>query len=208
MLSNQEVTGPEGSRSVWWHALYTRHQHEKVVAQALLSKGFNVFLPQYRAVHRWKDRQKEVMLPLFPNYVFIYGGLERMLNIVTTPGVHSLVTWGARPAEIPTEEIEAVRRLVNSPFEIEPHPFLKCGDLVRVKSGPLEGIQGILVRKTRGVRLVLSVEMLSQSAAVEVDIKIVERVSAGDPSRREIPKKDEPAGFVSTSASSWCSGPV
>ena len=122
MLSNQEVTSPEGSRSVWWHALYTRHQHEKVVAQALLSKGFDVFLPQYRAVHRWKDRQKEVMLPLFPNYVFIYGGLERMLNIVTTPGVHSLVTWGARPAEIPTEEIEAVRRLVNSPFEIEPHP--------------------------------------------------------------------------------------
>jgi len=205
MLTNNEVTGREGSRAVsWWHALYTRHQHEKVVAQALLSKGFDVFLPQYRAVHRWKDRRKEVLLPLFPNYVFIYGGLDRMLNIVTTPGVHSLVTWGARPAEIPTEEIEAVRRLVNSPLQIEPHPFLKCGDRVRIKSGPLEGIKGILVRKTRGVRLVLSVEMLSQSAAVEVDIKIVERVSAGDASRKEIPRKDGPAGFLPTSGSSWC----
>ena len=78
-----------------WHALYTRHQHEKVVAQALTGKGFEVFLPLYSAVRRWKDRQKELSLPLFPSYVFIRGGLDRMLNIVTTPGVHALVGWGA-----------------------------------------------------------------------------------------------------------------
>ena len=165
--------------------MYTRHQHEKVVAQGLISKGFEVFLPQYRAVHQWKDRQKEVLLPLFPNYVFINGGLDRMLSIVTTPGIHSLVTWGARPAVIPVEEIEAVRRLVNSPLNVEPYPFLKCGDRVRIKSGPLEGIEGILVRKTRGVRLVLSVEMLSQSAAVEVDIMVVERLRASGANRKE-----------------------
>lgn len=187
MLTNGGIASFAGSSCVpRWHALYTRHQHEKAVAQALSGKGFDVFLPQYRTLHRWKDRQKEVVLPLFPNYVFICGGLDRMLNIVTTPGVHSLVTWGARPAEIPPEEIEAVRRLVNSPLQVEPHPFLKCGDLVRIKSGPLEGIEGILVRKTRGVRLVLSVEMLSQSAAVEVDVKIVERVSADEKNRRDM----------------------
>lgn len=209
MLRNNELASFAGGPAAsWWHALYTRHQHERVVAQALLSKGFEVFLPQYRTVHRWKDRKKEVMLPLFPNYVFICGGLDRMLNIVTTPGVHSLVTWGARPAEIPAAEIEAVRRLVNSPLQVEPHPYLKCGDLVRIKSGPLEGIEGILVRKTRGVRLVLSVDMLSRSAAVEVDIRIVERVSGGDANRRDIQRKDNPGGFLASGTSPWYPGTV
>jgi len=183
---NEEIANLAGSPGVTrWHALYTRHQHENVVAQALSGKGFEVFLPQYRTVHRWKDRQKDLLLPLFPNYVFIHGGLDRMLNIVTTPGVHSLISWGGRPADIPSEEIEAVRRLVESPLQVEPHPFLKCGDRVRIKSGPLEGIEGILVRKTRGFRLVLSVEMLSKSAAVEVDVSMVERVRAAETDRRE-----------------------
>jgi len=186
MSRNEEVANLAGTPCVsLWHALYTRHQHENVVAQALSGKGFEVFLPQYRAVHRWKDRQKEMLLPLFPNYVFIRGGLDRMLSIVTTPGVHSLVSWGARPADIPAEEIETVRRLVESPLQVEPHPFLKCGDLVRIKSGPLEGIEGILVRKTRGFRLVLSVEMLSRSAAVEVDVNMVERVRPAETNQSE-----------------------
>src|ERR1035438_8915622 len=189
MLRNEENANLYGSADVcWWYALYTRHQHEKVVAQALSGKGFEVFLPQYRSVRRWKDRQKEIVLPLFPNYVFIQGGLARILSIVTTPGVHSLVSWGGRPAEIPWNEIEAVRRLVESSLPLEPHPFLKCGDLVRIKSGALEGIEGILVRKTRGVRLVLSVEMLSRSAAVEVDVSMVEHVPAAEINRRETPR--------------------
>jgi len=186
MLANEQTPKlAEGPLPCWWHALYTRHQHEKVVAQALLGKGFEVFLPQYRTVHRWKDRRKELILPLFSNYVFIRGGLDRMLILVTTPGIHSLVSWGGRPANIPPEEIEAVRRLVESNLPVEPHPFLKCGDRVRIKSGPLEGIEGILVRKTRGFRLVLSVEMLSKSAAVEVDVTIVERLPNAEPTRRD-----------------------
>lgn len=173
------------SYSPEWHALYTRHQHENTVAQALVSKGFEVFLPQYRAVHRWKDREKKLLLPLFPNYVFIHGGLDRMLNIMTTPGVHSLISWGSKPAVIPADEIEAVRRLVESPFAIEPHPYLQCGDVVRIKSGPLEGIQGILVRKTRKLRLVLSVEMLCRSASMEVNASMVERVSPAEVEDRQ-----------------------
>lgn len=165
-----------------WHALYTRHQHEKVVAQALSGKGFEVFLPLYSAVRRWKDRQKELSLPLFPSYVFIQGGLDRMLNIVTTPGVHALVGWGGRPAVVPQEEIEAVRRMVQSAIQVEPHPYLKSGDWVRIKSGPLEGIRGILLRKKSVYRLVLSVEMLEKSVAVEVDVSAVERIDRGDKS--------------------------
>jgi transcription antitermination factor NusG len=168
-----------------WHALYTRHQHERLVAYALTSKGFDIFLPQYRAIHRWKDRRKELELPLFPNYVFIRGGLDRMLNILTTPGVHSLVGWGGRPANIPQEEIDAVRRLVQSPLRVQQHPFIRCGDRVRIKSGPLEGIEGILVRSKSAYRLVLSVEILARSAAVEVDASMVERVRGSEPSRKD-----------------------
>src|ERR1035437_9160446 len=186
MPMNDEIANlAGGSWASLWHALYTRHHHENVVAHALSAKGFEVFLPQYRAVHRWKDRQKELMLPLFPNYVFIRGGLDRMLNIVTTQGVHSLICWVGLPADSPLEEIEAVRRMVEGPLPVEPHPFLKSGNRVRIKSGPLEGMEGILVRKTLGFRLVLSVEMLSKSAAVEVDVNAVERVRGGEVDRTE-----------------------
>ncbi len=190
-----EETGAEGTSSVVkvnWHALYTRHQHERLVAHALTGKGFDVFLPQYRTVHRWKDRWKELELPLFPNYVFVLGGLERMLNIVTTPGVHSVVSWGGRPADIPQYEIDAVRRLIESPLRVQKHPFIKCGDRVRIKSGPLEGIEGILVRSKSAYRLVLSVEMLARSAAVEVDLNMVERVGGSEAVRKDSLKVDTP----------------
>jgi len=176
-MANAASTGRAGNSSIpWWHALYTRHQHEKVVSDSLAGKGFEVYLPQYRSIHQWKDRQKELSLPLFPNYVFIHGGLDRMLNIVSTPGVHAVVSWGGRAAEIPSDEIETIRRVVEGPLRVEPHPFLKCGDRVRVKSGPLAGIEGILVRKARGLRLVLTVEILSKSAAVEIEASLVDRV--------------------------------
>jgi transcription antitermination factor NusG len=202
MLTHREVTIVSGDPDVAsWHALYTRHQHEKVITQTLAGKGFEVFLPQYRAIHRWKDRHKEVLLPLFPNYVFIQGGLDRMLSIVSTPGVHSLISWGGRPATIPSAEIDAVRRLVESPLGVEPYPFLQSGELVRIKSGPLEGIMGILVRKTRAVRLVLSVEMLSKSAAVEVDISTVERVGAAEIYRKPTTQTGLQASYQGAPAS-------
>ena len=179
-----------------WHALYTRHQHEKLVAHALTGKGFDVFLPLYRAIHRWKDRRKELELPLFPNYVFIQGGLDRLLNILTTPGVHSLVAWGGHPADIPQHEIDAVRRLVDSPLRIQQHPFIKCGERVRIKSGPLEGIEGILVRSKSAYRLVLSVEMLARSAAVEVDASMVERVPGSEPGRKDALRIDTRVSVV------------
>jgi len=161
-----------------WYAIHTRHQHEKMVAQTLTTKGFETFLPLYATTHSWKDRIKALSLPLFPCYVFLKGGIERRLQIVTTPGIHGLVSCGGQPAEIPDIEIEAIQRVVESGAQIEAHPFLKCGALVRIKSGPLEGIQGILVRKKNISRLVLSVEMLGKAAAIEVDSFQVEPVSA------------------------------
>ena len=164
-----------------WHAIYTRHQHEKTVAYILTNKGFETFLPLYPVTRRWKDRTKLLSLPLFPCYVFFKGGLERRLDIMTTPGIHALVSNAGQPAAIPPAEIDAIQRAVESGSRVEPHPLLKCGDWVRVKSGPFEGIQGILVRKKNLFRLVFSVEMLGKAAAVEVDAFLVERVNGKSP---------------------------
>ncbi len=174
MIATEEIGRREAALGFAWYALYTRHQHEKAVSRMLSSKGFETFLPLYPMAHRWKDRTKQLWLPLFPCYVFLRGGLERQLEIVTTPGVYTLV-GSHRPAVIPPAEIDAVRRVVERTLRVEPHPFLKCGDWVRVKSGPLAGIEGILVRKKNLARLVLSVELLEQSVAVEVDVSMVER---------------------------------
>jgi transcription antitermination factor NusG len=164
-----------------WYALYTRHQHEKTVAHILTNKGFEILLPLYSVARRWKDRTKLLSLPLFPCYVFLNRGLERRTDIMTTPGIHSIVSNGGRPAAIPTAEIDAVRRAVESGSRLEPHPLLKCGDWVRVKCGPLERIEGILVRKKNLYRLVLSVEMLGKAAAVEIDAFLVERLNRKSP---------------------------
>ena len=161
-----------------WYAVCTRHQHEKAAARILEYKEFEVFLPLYKTRHRWKDRIKEVSLPLFPGYLFVRDGLERCLPILTTPGICSIVSCGGRPTTIPSSEIEAVRRIVESTLRVEPHPFLKSGDWVRVKYGPIAGVEGILLRNKNIARLVLSVEMLGKSAAVEVDATHVERIPA------------------------------
>ena len=161
-----------------WYALHTRYQHEKTATQILANKGLEVLLPLYTAVHRWKDRDRTLALPLFPCYVFIKGGLSRQLDILTTPGIHGWVGCGGRPAFIPNHEIEAIQRVIERCRTVEPHPYLTCGDRVRVMAGPLAGLEGILVRKKNLFRLVLSVELLERSAAVEVDASCVERVAA------------------------------
>ena len=161
-----------------WYAVHTRHQHEKIAARILEYKDFEVFLPLYQARRRWQDRIKEISVPLFPGYLFVREGQERWLQILTATGVSRIVTCGDRPAVIPHSEVEGVRRLVESSLKVEPHPFLKTGDWVRVKYGPIAGVEGILLRKKNIARLILSVEMLGKAAAVEVDATNVERVPA------------------------------
>jgi transcription antitermination factor NusG len=170
-------------KSVPWCAVYTRHQHEKSIGEMLEAKGFEVFLPLYESTRRWKDRQKILSLPLFPCYVFVRGAHERRLPVLTTPGVHMIISRGERVATVPDEEIEAIRRTVEGPFSVEPHPFLRCGERVRVIRGSLEGVEGVLTRKKNLCRLVLSVEMLAQSVAVEIDasdvVPVVARSAVG-----------------------------
>ena len=159
-----------------WYALLTRHQHEKSVAFALSNKSNEAYLPLYRSVRRWQDRGKQIWLPLFPCYVFVREGMNRQLQIVTTPGVIHIVGWGGRPAIVPQSQLDAVRQIIESSIHVETHPYLQCGDRVRMKTGPLMGLEGILTR-TKGVaRLVVSMEILGRSAAVEIDVSNVERI--------------------------------
>lgn len=173
MLTSHGLEVGTDDNSNWW-ALYTRHQHEKVVAEMLSAKGFEVFLPLYESIRRWKDRNKLLTLPLFPGYVFVRGGLNRRLQVVTTPGVHMILFYGEEVAVIPGAEIDAIRKAVAGPFRVEPHPFLKCGERVRVTRGSLLGVEGVLVRKKNLYRLVLSVDMMAKSVAVEIDSTDVE----------------------------------
>jgi transcription antitermination factor NusG len=168
-----------------WYVLYTKHQHEKVVARNLAHKGFEIFLPLYAVAHNWKDRVKTLHLPLFPCYLFIRGGVERRLAIITTPGIYDFVRSSGGPAPIPDAEIESIRQAVGSGARVEPHPFLTCGDWVRVTCGSLAGVQGVLVRKRNVYRLVLSVEILGKAAAVEIDAASVVKLT--DLKGHEIP---------------------
>ena len=163
-------------RSSGWWALYTRHQHEKTVAEMLSAKGFEVFLPLYESTRYWKDRCKVISLPLFPCYVFIRGELDRQLQAVTTPGVHMVLGSGDGIALIPNGDIEAIRKIVQEPSQVEPHLFLTCGERVRVIRGCLQGIEGILLRKKNLSRLIVSVDMLAQAMVVEIDASDVERI--------------------------------
>lgn len=177
MLTSETFQPGIPDASPWW-AVYTRHQHEKVVAEMLSAKGFQVFLPQYESTRRWKDRRMVLSLPLFPCYLFVRGGLDRKLQVVTTPGIHMILYRGENVAVIPDQEIAAIQRAVDGRSRVEPHPFLKCGMRVRVIRGSLEGVEGILTRKKNLYRLVLSVDMLAQSVAVEVHADDVEPCGA------------------------------
>ncbi len=162
-----------------WYAVYTRHQHEKTVAENLLGRGLEVFLPVYEALRQWRDRQKRLLLPLFPCYVFFRGNHERRVTVLSTPGVHSIVGFAGHPAVIEKCQIDAIRLAVENHLRVEPHPFLRHGDQVRVKFGPLTGIEGILIRKRGFARLILSAELLQKSVSVEVDAHCIERIAGG-----------------------------
>lgn len=161
-------TGDE-QRSPHWYALYTCPRHEKRVAQQIEQRKISCFLPLYKSVRRWKDRRKELELALFPGYVFVRVALRDKLDVLNLPGVVRLVTFNGRPAELPEDELESLRRGLAGRISIAPHPYLRVGRRVRLKSGPMAGLEGILRRRKGGVRLVVSVEMLMRAVAVEVD---------------------------------------
>ena len=157
-----------------WYALYTRPRHEKQVLDELSGRSIEAFLPTYKVRRRWSDRYKIVEEPLFKNYLFVRMTQDKYYETLRPYGAVSFVMFDSKPAEIPADEIEAIRTLVESELPFNPHPYLKVGRKVRVRAGPLAGCEGILTRKKGLSRLVLSVNLLQQSVITEVDADCVE----------------------------------
>jgi transcription antitermination factor NusG len=161
-----------------WYAIQSRSNFEKRIAGELAAKGIESYLPCYEEVHHWKDRQKKIQSPLFSGYVFArFGDSPRhRLVVLQTSGVVRILGYGGAIEPVPDYEIEAVRTLLNSQVPYFAHPFLREGAQVRVRHGALAGLIGILVRLKSRARLVISVNLLSQSVAAEVDAQSVELV--------------------------------
>src|SRR5579871_2498663 len=152
-----------------WYAARTKSRHEKKVAEQLAGKGIISFLPLYRAQHRWKDRVAKVDLPLFPGYIFVQFPLKERLRVLEIPGVANLVSFKGEPAALPDQEIETLRQGLSADLYAEPYPYLKVGRRVRIKGGPLRGLEGILERKKEdSFRVVISIDLIMRSVLVEV----------------------------------------
>lgn len=162
---------PEGAN---WYALYTAPRHEKSVADQINCRGISCFLPLYRSTRRWKDRRKELAMVLFPGYVFVCIAPQDRLRVLQLPGAVRFVAFNGRPVALPEQEIELLRSRLSGTFVMEPHPYLRVGRRIRVRSGPLQGLEGIIVRKKDRCRLVFSIDLIMRSVAVEVDDDEVE----------------------------------
>jgi transcription antitermination factor NusG len=157
-----------------WYAVYTRSRYEKTVAEQLVQKGLDHFLPLYESVRKWKNGNFKVRLPLFPGYLFVHIPLQERLQVLQVPGVVQLVGSSGVPLALPQAEIETIRDALTKGLQAHPHPYLKVGSRVRISSGPLQGLQGILLRKKGKVRLVVSVDLIMRSIAIDIDASEVE----------------------------------
>ncbi len=161
-----------------WFAVYTSPRHEKVVARHFEFRAIESFLPLYRESHRWKNGCRvNVEQPLFPGYVFARIGRDGMTRTLSVPGVVLVVGSGRQPQALPDFEIETLRSGLRL-RKFEPHPYLVVGDRARIKSGSLAGMVGVLARRKNHLRVVLTLELIMRSVAVEVDADELERVSA------------------------------
>ena len=166
---HKQCAWTEATTSQCWYALRTRYRHEHLVRDQLFTKGIDPFLPTVTRWSRWRDRKKRIESPLFDGYCFARFDLSARLSVLNCVGVIEIVSLEKRPAAIPDDEIDGIRRLVTSGLQYDPHPFLQEGAPARVVRGPLSGVVGRLVRKGTNARLVLSVELVHAAVSVEVD---------------------------------------
>lgn len=162
---------PIGAVDSEWYALHTRPRHEKLVVQRLAERGVETFLPIVTEVHRWADRKKAVQLPLFSCYVFakFVPNRSERLRVLRVGGVLGLVGSHGEGASIPSEQLDAVRHVVEGTTPWTPYPFLKIGQRVRIRGGALDGMEGILVSRNGNNTLVISIDAIQRSLAVRVE---------------------------------------
>jgi transcription antitermination factor NusG len=156
-----------------WFALQVRSQYEGKVALCLSGKGYELFLPLYMCRKRWSDRIKDTRAPLFPGYLFCRFDPQNRLPVLTTPWVIQIVGRNRTPVAVDNSEISAVQRLVGSGMNPQPYPFLQLGEKVRIESGPLRELEGILTARRGNHHLVVSITLLQRSVSVVLDPALV-----------------------------------
>jgi len=173
-----DLATPVGQNAENWYAVLTRARHEKAAAHRLGERGVTTFLPTVTEVHRWNDRKKTVELPLFSCYLFVklMPGNEERQRVLRTDSVLGLVGTQGLGTPIPNDQIDAVRTLVSEHLPCCSHPFLKTGQRVRIRGGALEGIEGILLSRNGNRRLIISVDAMQRSLAIQVEGYDVEPV--------------------------------
>jgi transcription antitermination factor NusG len=157
-----------------WYAVHTSPRHEKRVREHLGHRRVECFLPLFRTIHRWRNGCKvQVELPLFPGYLFVNIARSERIRVLDVPGVLTFVGPKGEPAHLPDIEIETLRCGLHLQ-KFEPYRGLAIGQKVRINAGALEGLQGVLVRNANGLRVVITVDLIQQSVAVELDADAVE----------------------------------
>ncbi len=160
-----------------WYAVYTKSRHEKVAAEELWLKKIECFLPLQERLSKWKDRRKKVQFPLFPGYLFVHADIQdRRLDILKVPSVVRIIGFQGKPEPIPECQIQAVKSLVFNKMDVDPYPYIATGDRVRIIRGPLRGLEGILLEKKNRFAFLLSIDLIQQSVACEIDAADVEKI--------------------------------
>jgi transcription antitermination factor NusG len=178
LITNGSSLIPCSTSLKLWYAAYTCANHEKRVAEQLAERSVEHFLPLYESVRHWKDRQMHLQLPLFPGYVFVRFALRDRLRVLQIPSVANLVSFNGTPAVLPEAEIEALKAGLERGVKAVPHPYLKIGRRVRITAGPLEGLEGILIRRKNEFRFVISLDLIQRSIRLDIDAASVEPVYA------------------------------
>lgn len=164
-----------------WYALRVQSRLSSLASTTLRGKGYEEFLPLYRSRRKWSDRIKELELPLFPGYLFCrFDVSDRLMPILTTPGVIGILGAGKTPVPVDIEEIEAIRAILRSGLAAQPWPLLRVGAKVYIERGPLAGLEGIVINTDKVYRLIVSVSMLQRSVAVEIDREWARPIADGN----------------------------
>jgi transcription antitermination factor NusG len=163
-----------------WYALFVRSRHEKTVEKSLRSKCYNVFSPSCRTKRKRVDRIAEIEVALFPGYVFCQFDPSKRLPILMTPGVVGVVGRGNRPVPVDDTEIASIRTVALAGRSVQPWPFLRAGQRIRMQSGPLTGIEGIFLRVQDEDHLIVSITLLQRAVSVVIEKDSVSPIFSGE----------------------------
>ena len=164
---------------MYWYAVHVKSRHEFRVYERLTGVGINSFLPSIKRLSKWKDRNKLVEFPLFPGYLFVHtpnSHIARRTILKTQSVVRILGTITGQPESVPDEQIQSLMTIIDAGIPLDPYPYLHEGQRIRIKKGPLAGVEGLLVEKAGQHKLILSVDILNQSTSITIQASDVERI--------------------------------